>query len=199
MPLGHPVGVNPKKCHLIAPFSSDPQQWRRQKWTDVHSQRSFPITTRANAGPNVARVKSIGDVFDEHKLHPESKSAGPDGNPCGPNTRGVLSRRSVHAAYVISIGKESNKLEEVEHEEIHDLEEVLETYSDPKAEPREKLAKIAGMTERSIQALRNERWRPSVKTRAALTRAAAEYARAQMGWDIRDDLCACAAFLERSA
>src|SRR6202043_308117 len=116
----------------------------------------------ANAGPKVARVKSIGDVFNEHKLHPESKSAGPDGNPCGPNTRGVLSRRSVHAAYVFSIGKESNKLEEVEHEEIHDLEEVLECYWDPKDEtwfvlvapilkliPREKLAKIAGVTQRS--------------------------------------------------
>jgi hypothetical protein len=209
MPLGHPVCVNPKKCHLIAPFSSDPQQWLRQKWTDVHSRRSFPITTRANAGPNVARVKSIGDVFDEHKLHPESKSAGPDGNPCGPNTRGVLSRRSVHAAYIISIGKESNKLEEVEHQEIHDLDEVLEFYSDPKADPwfvlvvpilklipREKLAKIGGVTERSIQALRNGRWKPSAKTRTALTHAAGNYARTRVGLDIRDDLCACAAFAD---
>ena len=109
-------------------------------------------------------MKSIGDVFDEHKLHPESKSAAPDGNPCGPNTRGVLSRRSVHAAYVISIGKESNKLEEVEHQEIHDLDKVLQTYSDPEADPwfvlvvpilklipRAKLANIASVTQRSVR------------------------------------------------
>ena len=32
-----------EKCHLIAPFSSNPQQWLRQEWTNVHSKRSFTL------------------------------------------------------------------------------------------------------------------------------------------------------------
>lgn len=42
------------------------------------------------------------------------------------NTRGLLRRRAVHAAFVELIGKESNRIEEVEHAEIHDPGEVLE-------------------------------------------------------------------------
>ena len=61
---------------------------------------------------------------------------------------------------------------------------------------REKLAKIAGVGERSIQALRNGRWSPSKKTRAALTRAAGDCARERLGQEIRDDLCACAALID---
>jgi hypothetical protein len=63
--------------------------------------------------------------------------------------------------------------------------------------PRVKLAKTARVGERWVQALRNGRWKPSAKTRAALTRAAGDYARAQLKRDIRDDLCACAALINR--
>jgi len=113
--------------------------------------------------------------------------------------------------YVVHIGKESNKLEEVEHGEIHDMDEVQERYSHPKSDlwftlvipvlikiPRERLAKIADITERTAQALRNRHWKPSKKTRTALTRAAGDYAREQTGLVVRDDVCACAAFADIS-
>jgi len=207
--FGHPAGVDLKKFHLIAPYTPDAGQWLKSEWIDIHSKKLFHISTKFGPSATVVRVKSIGDIYDEYKTHPESKSDRPDGSgPCGPLTRGVLRRRSVHVAYVRLIGKEANKIEAVEYDQIHDLDEVLEEYSDPKDDPwftlvvpvlevipREKLAKIADVTERSIQALRNEHWMPSKKTRKALTRAAGDYARAQLGSDIRDDLCACAAFL----
>jgi hypothetical protein len=80
-------------------------------------------------------VKSIEDVYHEYKTHPESKSAGPNGNPCGPYTRGPLYRRHIYAAYVRLIGKEANKIEEVEHERIDEWAEVREEYQDPKLDP----------------------------------------------------------------
>jgi hypothetical protein len=208
-PFGHPAGVNPKKCRLIAPYNPEARQWLKGRWHDVHSGKSFSASTTLPPSATLARVKSVGDVYDEYKIHVEAKSAGPDGNPCGPHTRGLLSRRRVYAAYVKLIGKEANKIEEVEHEQIHDWEEVQEEYFDPKEDPwfsfvvpilklikRDELAKIAGIGPRSIQGLRNDKdWKPSKETRIALTRAAADYARAQIGRNIRDDLCACAGFL----
>jgi len=208
MPFGHPAGINHKKCHLIAPFTTDLKACLKSDWIDIHSNKSVKITTRIPATPNLARVKSIGDVFDEYKIHPESKSNGPDGKPCGPQTRGLLARRHVLAAYYRLIGKESNKIEEVEHQLVENWDEVREEYADPandpwtmlvvpvlKLIPREQLAWMAKVGVRSIQALRNGHWRPSKKTRAALTRAAGNYAREQLGQDIGDDLCASAGFI----
>jgi len=61
--------------------------------------------------------------------------AGPDGNAWAHHTRGVLVRRSVYLAYVKYIGNESNQIEEVEHQEGHDRDEVLEEYHDPRSDP----------------------------------------------------------------
>ena len=94
---------------------------------------------------------------------------------------------------------------------IDEWDEVREKYADPKHDtwttlvvpilkliPRERLAQIAkSISARSIQALRNGPWKPSKKHRTSLIRAASDYARAQTGQDIRDALCACAAFLNR--
>jgi hypothetical protein len=87
MPFSHPEGVNPKRCHLIAPYTPNPADWTKIEWVDIHSNRRVRITTLGIATPTVARVKSIGDVYDEYKTHPESKSAGPGGKPCGPKAR----------------------------------------------------------------------------------------------------------------
>jgi hypothetical protein len=210
IPGGRSEGLNPKKCHLIAPYTSNPNEWLKIQWVDIHTGRAVRITTKVAASPAIARVKSIGDVYDEYKTHPESKSAGADCRPCGPHTRGPLYRRHVYAAYVRLIGKESNKLDEVEHEMIDEWDDVREEYQDPKLDPwttlvvpvlklmpREYLARVVKISARSIQALRNGHGKPSREHRAALIRAAGGYARKQTGLDIRDDLCACAAFLDR--
>ena len=170
---------------------------------------SARASTALPPSATLARVKSIGDVYDEYRIHSEPKSAGPHGNPCGPHTRGLLSRRKIYAAYVKLVGKEANKIEEVEHEQIHDWEEVQEEYFDPREDPwfslvvpilklmkRDELAKIAGIGPRSIQALRNGHSKPSKKTRVALTGAAGDSARSKLCRDIRDNLCACAALVD---
>jgi len=44
--------------------------------------------------------------------------------PCGKQTVGVLQRRHIRVAQIIYIGKESNKLEEMEEGTIHSAQSV---------------------------------------------------------------------------
>ena len=92
---------------------------------------------------------------------------------------------------------------------MSDISGVREMYTDPKSDPwltsvvsillripRRELSHDSQMSERSVQAARNGRCRPRARKRALLIRAAARYARAQLGPDApADDLAACAAFL----
>jgi hypothetical protein len=90
------------------------------------------------------------------------------------------------------VGKESNRLEEVEAGLIHDPDEVHTEYvgaqHDPlwealvavlKAIPRSWLMRETGLARSTITALRNGHARPTRKTREGLTRAAEEFARVQ--------------------
>jgi DNA adenine methylase len=154
---------------------------------------------------------SYGDVLAEYETHPEPKSAAADGTPCSRTTRGLLQRRPVRATSIVYIGKESNRLEEVEEGLIHSPDEVQEVYRDPRQDPwlthvvpvlkmipRRDLAR-AGLSESQIKRLRNGHCMPSAKTRLLLTRAAGDYARSQLGPGApADDLAACAALMRSS-
>lgn len=64
--------------------------------------------------------------------------------------------------------------------------------------PRSQLAQMTRITERHVKRLRNGHQQPLPKTRARLTRAAADYARVHLGPDApADDIAACAALLDR--
>ena len=76
-------------------------------------------------------MQTYRDVLDEYRMHPEAKSAGPDGEACGPGTVGDLQRRAVHVGRIRYIGKESNQLEDVETGLVHDPDEVSTEYVDP--------------------------------------------------------------------
>ena len=52
----------------------------------------------------------------------------------GRGTCGLLSRAHVEAIGCVYIGKESNKLEEVEDGVIHDLDEVLNEYAEARSD-----------------------------------------------------------------
>ena len=60
-------------------------------------------------------MKSYGDVLEEYEYHEEAKCADASGEPCNKQTVGLLGRRHVTIEWPPHfIGKESNKLEEVE-------------------------------------------------------------------------------------
>lgn len=91
----------------------------------------LPITTR-DGRPGMARVDTFGDVLAKYETHPESKSLGPDGGPCGRGTVGLLGCRPITVGKIDLIGKESNRLEERSRGEltVGDLDERIATYED---------------------------------------------------------------------
>ncbi|MGB6973821.1 MAG: hypothetical protein WBD67_03965 [Terracidiphilus sp.] len=131
-PLGHPLGADPARFHLIAPFELNSTTWLRLKWIDQYSGRKYKITTEKNfSSRTTARVQTYGDVLLEYAHHSESKCADEHGRPCDRQTIGLLFRRHVQIGEIVPIGKESNKLEEVDAGLIHSAESVYVTYPDP--------------------------------------------------------------------
>ncbi len=93
----------------------------------------------------------------------------------------------------------AHRLEDVDREDVHDLDEVQTIYGDIGPDPwtayvlpilrelpRELLALVAGISERAINNLWHERNRPSPAVRTALTAFAADHARAAIGDDNAD-------------
>jgi hypothetical protein len=139
-PLGHPVGANPEEFHLIAPFETNPKKWLHMPWIDQYSGKKFRITTEKNyCSRTTARVQTYGDVFTDHAHHPESKCADERGNVCDRQTIGLLVRRHVRIGEIVAIGKESNKLEEVDAGLIHSEDSVYIRYPDPSRDDWERV------------------------------------------------------------
>ena len=51
--------------------------------------------------------------LEQHFTHPEPASVGPDGQPCGRDTRGVLLAQPIRVTGQVLVGKETNRLREV--------------------------------------------------------------------------------------
>jgi hypothetical protein len=131
--LGHPVGVDPERFHLIAPYELNPQKWEAMPWIDQYSGKRYRITASGPHGSRtVARVKSYGDVLREYEFHPEAKCADANGAPCSKQTVGLLRRRRIAIDGLVHIGKESNRLEEFEEQSLLDPSDVYTEYPDPR-------------------------------------------------------------------
>jgi hypothetical protein len=173
-PLGHPVGVDAERFHLIAPYETNSREWLKNTWVDQYSEKEYKITTIGHHGNrHTARVKTYGEVLAEYGVHPESKCADATGKTCGKQTVGLLQRRHVRIAQIKYVGKESNSLEEVEAGLIHSAENVYTEYCDPRRDEwttkivpalrRISLAtleKESGMSRRMIIYARTGRRRP---------------------------------------
>ncbi len=183
-PFGHPVGADPEHFHLIAPYETDPRKWLHCRGStsirasSTGSARRLPTRTR-----QIARVKSYGDVLEEYEFHRRAKCADASGAPCDKQTVGLLQRRHVTIEWPPRfIGKESNKLEEVEEGSVADAGDVYTEYPDPRRDewattilPKLKVTSIrelmekSGLSERALQMIRAGR-RPSPRNRLVLAR-----------------------------
>jgi hypothetical protein len=196
LPLGHPVGVNPERFHLLAPYETDPRKWERLPWIDQYSTKGTRYrisTTVPGATRQIAHVKSYGDVLQEYEFHEEAKCADASGAPCDKQSFGLLFRRRVAIGSPHFIGKESNKLEEVEEGGVPDVSDIYIEYPDPRREQgewskvlsmlvamskrqRKKLADQTGLSATTIEYARRGRL-PHPRNRAKLLR----WARPQTG------------------
>jgi hypothetical protein len=132
-PFGHPPGVDPEKFHLVAPYELNSERWAEMTWIDQYSGQPYQITKQGFHGTRgIARVKTYGDVLREYEFHPGSKSADAKGKPSGRQTIGLLQRRHIRVEKIIYIGKESNRLEEIEAGIIHSAQSVYTEYPDPR-------------------------------------------------------------------
>jgi hypothetical protein len=188
-PFSHPAGYPRVRFQLTAPWEPDPRRWLELEWADRYSGDRFRIHTIGAPCPDSVKVKTNRDVLDRYRTHPEPKSLGPDLQPCGRRTRGLLKRRPVIATEISYIGKESNRLEETSAGLIHDTAEILSRYTDPALDPwhtlvvttlrrfnRTEIAKRACLDRRTIQRLLSGRSSPRRSHCNILTTIAAELA-----------------------
>ena len=107
-----------------APYETDPTKWLDLAWYDRTGQQIVTITTASprddpdeyahQIASGRQRVRTIADVLATYRTRPEHKSLAPDGQPATGSTRGLLRRRPIESAPVLTdlIGKEGNQLEE---------------------------------------------------------------------------------------
>lgn len=179
-PCGHPAGTDPTHFHLFAPYERDPRRWLRVKWADAYSRKRYAISTADFVPAGVVRVQAYRDVLDYYATHPEPKSAAASGAACDRTTVGLLGRRMVTAVGVEYVGKESNRMDDVEHGLVHDWDEVQSCYVDEASEwrdvllpklremPRAEAARRLAISERAVASLRNGHSQPRPATRRRL-------------------------------
>lgn len=192
--LGQPSDVNSERFHLIAPYERDPRRWLALPWIDQYSGKQYRIsTTLATGTKHIARVKSYGEVLEEYEFHEEAKCAGANGAACGKQTVGLLQRRHVRIEWPPRfIGKESNKLEEVEEGSVPDAGDVYTEYLDPRYDewnriilpiliqaPVSTIVKATGLSRRAIQRIRGGYTAPREKHRHLLTKFATRWSAGQ--------------------
>ena len=157
------------RLHLIAPYSTDPAQWSKQRWINVHGGRLHPISTRLH-GPSAIRVRTYQEVLAEYATHPEHKSTLLGSTPR--LATGLLDRRTLRAAAIVYIGKESNMIEEVELGLADEIDEPITEYQrsmrdlwEREVRPwllkqaRKTIASALGVNEKQVQ-----RWRTGAAT-----------------------------------
>jgi len=125
---GQPANVDPKRYMIVARFEPD-----QNKWTDAacfniddpNDAREYRLGTAFDS-PHFgerAIVETFEDLLYRYFYHPESKSLGPDGEPCHPKTRGRLLRPHVIGGKRHRIGKEVDR----RWEEGDDLDAMHQT------------------------------------------------------------------------
>jgi len=184
-PAGEAIGIVPGRSRLLAPSERDPRKWSKLDWADEYSGVHTRITTGERLHPSVSIVQSMREVVREYGDHPESKSLGPDGRPCDRETVGLLGRRHVFPSWIEHIGKEANRLEDVERRDVQEWDEVLERFEPRgkgewelevlptlKALGAERVAAASGLSPRQVYRILRSGRRPPPTSLRTLTRVA---------------------------
>ncbi len=140
--LAHPdpMTVAGELPRPTAPYETDPAKWLNLPWYDRRTGDPMTVTTlRPTTDPErfdiaiaagATRIHTLGDILNRFPHHPEHKSLAADGAAVDRHAQGLLQRRPVESAPVLTdlIGKESNLLEERLTGAITDPDQYLETH-----------------------------------------------------------------------
>jgi hypothetical protein len=109
----YPLGVNPASPNftLITPFTSEREEWMKAKCINIRDHDSPEYRLKFDYTDDGVSVSPVNfhQLVEAYQNHPEAKSLGPDGEPCGVDTRGLLQRAHIVAGEHIKIGKESDR------------------------------------------------------------------------------------------
>jgi hypothetical protein len=174
----------------MAPFSSKPGELLALPWRNRRDGRPLAVTTRPGSERGKVRLQTIGDVVAAYRLHPETKSGDSRGGLGRRGSSGVLPRLTVRPVGLpVHIGKESNRLEEVQDGLVGDPDEVYVEYHDERREWETALpalralrdergwrylAEASGLSERALRYALNGGKVPHREARCELLRLAAE-------------------------
>jgi hypothetical protein len=202
--LAHPVGFLrglSGGALPAAPYDQDPARWPRLGWLDRRDGKPIRVATMEELEDPEQRelalarkdviIQSLGSVLRRYPFRPEHKSLAPDRQPAAGDTAGLLRRRPVLSAPVLTdlTGKEGNKL-------IERLTGVITAPADYRTDYGTRadrwrflvlpvlraigarvLAERTGMSRRAVErALRRQKpTEPHAATKALYVRAAAEW------------------------
>jgi hypothetical protein len=169
---------------LIGEFSKDPQKWMDNEYVDMKSGDKFRFGDTYHG--ELVRPATLSDVSNIHWRHPEPKFLGPDGKACSEFTRGILSRRTIHAGTPRFWGKEVERRTEggeydLEASQVRPIEYQpgkgpatrmadAEKIEKAKQHPIKRLARDAHLPRNTLRNyLKGKRVRPS--SRAKIERA----------------------------
>jgi hypothetical protein len=171
----------------VAPYTSDPSAYLELPWVNRHDGRRLRVGVRERAGS--VRLMTYRDVVTTFRWHPEHKSGDPAGGPGVRGSVGRLPRLHVFATGVRHIGKESNRLEELEDGLVLEPEDAYVEYRDERVEWEEALpalraireargwrymAGISGLSERAIRDALNLGRVPHQRARGVMLLAVAQ-------------------------
>lgn len=140
--LGHPLGLitGTSQARPARSYERDPSSWEQGSWYDRRTGAEIAVTTLSPAedpegfssvlASGAVRLQTLADVLTRYRLHPEHKSLAPDGTWSDEETRGLVRRRLVSSAPVLTdlIGKEGNKIIERLTGEVDDAAEYRTDY-----------------------------------------------------------------------
>jgi hypothetical protein len=109
-PLTHSVGVHHDKFTLVGPRTDDAASWEDLTYYNLHDGKPFKLlNVKQRDGANRVIGRGYASILDAYRFHPEAKFLGPDGRPCGKDTRGLLQRMFIEGGDKQPIRKESNR------------------------------------------------------------------------------------------
>jgi hypothetical protein len=122
---GQPADVDPQHFTLVMRFEREQSKWMAAPCFNVDDRndtREYKLATRFDSPHFGERpiVETFEELLYRYFHHPESKSLGPDGEPCQRNTRGRLRRPHIVGGKRHRIGKEVDR----RWEESDDLESI---------------------------------------------------------------------------
>jgi hypothetical protein len=112
-----PDGVAPDRFCLVAPAGE------RRHFVNRHDSKGPIYTAGVDFTP-----KTYADLIAGYDLHPERKFAAPDGQPCRPETKGLLHDLPLVVSTIRHVGKEGNELEAHQAGLVTESERQLEYH-----------------------------------------------------------------------